>query len=338
MIEPHLIFLYDYTLRDTEQFVDVMLSVPDIFDVNSIKLTLKEDNRTIKITSNQKIPFVCGTLFSTIDSYSQTYENNVLSFRLVKKEKQLWPFLIVTNDQTSLEIDPKSAFSLYYIYEKSPQQDEDREIYLQYLKFSANVGYVPAIRSYGKLLVKSRETLSEGIKLLSIGMQKYYDAECQFLLALVYSQFPTMHNESLELMEKAADAGFPDAMAACGEFYSPLSNITYEKKDAKKAIEWFNKVLEIEQNWVALFELSKLYLYGVGYEKDINKAKELYEKAKSIHPTCPQLIELETEEKKEEKEPSQTKRSRSLITIGITTVVVVGFAAIVYRSIRKSKK
>ena len=340
MINPEEIFLYDYTLLDGEDFIDVKLRVPPFFDVNSIKIEIKEDKKSIRIKSEERVSFVCGTMYGEIESHTESFENGLLTFHLIKKEKGLWPIFIVTNDTQTLEIDPKSAFILFNQFQKSPNKEgEDQQVIMQYLAYSARVGFIPSVRIYGKSLAMRSETLSEGIMMLTLGMQMYHDAECQYILAHVYSQIPSKKGKALELMEGAANAGMVDAMVACGEFYSPLSNLTYDKKDVNKAIEWFNKGLEHENNWVALYELAKLHFYGVGFPQDHKLGRELYKKAKIIHPTCPPLEvdENGNEINTEEAENKQPVTKKNLIILGLTSAVVLGFTGLVYKTIKKSK-
>ena len=244
MINPSEIFLYDYTLLDGEDFIDVRLKVSPFYNCNSIKIEIKEDKKTIRIKSeNSQIPFVCGTMFGEIESYSQSFEEGLV-FHLIKKEKGFWPLFIVTNDTQTLEIDPKSAYILYDQFQKSENKDlQDQGVVMQYLAFSARAGFVPSMRLYGKMLAMKANTLSEGINMLELGYQLYQDAECEFNLALVLTQLPGKKKRALDLMKEAANAGLPDAMVACGEFYSPLSNLIYDNKDVDQAIKWFNKGL-----------------------------------------------------------------------------------------------
>ena len=334
MIHPDEIFLYNYSLKDVEETLEITIPMPDGFDSDSIKVEFLHNNQCINVSAGDRIPFVCGIMYKPIESYVTKTENQKFIITLTKKEKELWPVFITSNNVETLAIDPKSAFIIYDLFQRNPNE-EDAAVAFQYLFYSAKAGFVPAMRVYGKYLARDKETLSSAIQVLSLGMEMYGDAECQFNLALIYSNFERMKDKAAELMVAAAEAGLPDAMVGAGEFFSPLSNIKYAKKDVSKALIWFNKALEHGENWIAYHELAKLNMYGVGVQKNVNRARELQAMAQKLHGSVPPLELANNGEG--EKKPAGPSIKKNLVNLGITCAFAAIFGFAVYKSVHKKK-
>jgi hypothetical protein len=84
-------------------------------------------------------------------------------------------------------------------------------------------------------------------------------------------------DKSKELLLKAAnDYKIPDATYEIGFNY--LNGNNGFDKNAKKAVEYFNKAKELKYS-EAYFSLANCYKSGIGVEKDLNKAFDLMKEA-----------------------------------------------------------
>ncbi len=82
-------------------------------------------------------------------------------------------------------------------------------------------------------------------------------------------------DKAMELCEKAAELGNSQAQCVLGYYYM---NGEYYETNKEKAFELFKKAAEDSSNEDAMYNLGRCYEYGDGVKADLNKAIEWYEK------------------------------------------------------------
>jgi len=117
-------------------------------------------------------------------------------------------------------------------------------------------------------------------------------AESQWITGMNYRvatmNFPYDEEESAKWYRKAAEQGVSPAMSSLGICYLEGDGVP---QDAKKAVEWFYKAVEIEQlgaeqgNSRAMHYLGECYLVGNGVDQNAEKAVEWFRKSTAqAHP------------------------------------------------------
>lgn len=339
--------MYDYDYEDKNGVVRISIEIPSTFNVDIIKAELNDEKNSIFVHASDDIcPFLCGRLYGTATALTRKFENGKLIIELTKAEdNEPWNILITSNHTENKMIDPKSAFAIYNLYLLTLSQHTDNsnfQIATQYLQFAASAGYIPALREYGQNLLKAKETFVNGVELLKVCCDKYKDPKSAFCIAIVLAQTPQTAEQGFPYMKFAADAGFPDAIVGLGEYYSPLSSITYEHKDPEKAMHCFETAISLDKdNWIAYHELGKLTFHGIGTKQNTTVGIELQRKAKSLNPNVPpieindqRVIALKNPEPKTNDVPFADRA----IIIGATAAVALGFGALIYRAFRRGAR
>lgn len=341
--------LYNYTYEDGDEVGTITLDVPEILNNSAIKVQLSEDGNFININFSEDYPHVvCGHLYSKVTSFETAIEKNKYCVKLHKDPagEKKWFLLITSNHSENKVIDPKSAYAIFKLYAMTAQETNDTsnvEIAFQYLKFAASCGYVPATREYATRLLQNSATFVNGVELLKLCYDKYKDIPSCFQLGIIFSQSKETVENGLPFMTVAAEAGYFDAIVGLGEYFSPLSSIPYQKKDAEKAVEYFKLALTKGEDWIALHELAKLTFFGIGTKQDTNAGIDLQRKAKAINPDVP-AIELndprvnQYKQIVEDEKTSATPWSTRGAIIGASVAVASGFGLLVYKALTRKGK
>jgi TPR repeat protein len=87
--------------------------------------------------------------------------------------------------------------------------------------------------------------------------------------------------KALDHFRAAAEAGDADAMYYTGVMYSEAEGVA--KKNQAEAIRWYEKAAARDQP-DALYAMARLYVTGVGVDRDPKKAVELLDRAVKAYP------------------------------------------------------
>ena len=87
--------------------------------------------------------------------------------------------------------------------------------------------------------------------------------------------------KALDHFRSAAEAGDADAMYYTGVMYSEAEGVA--KKNLPEAIRWYEKAAARDQP-DALYAMARLYVVGIGVERDPKKAIELLDRAVKAYP------------------------------------------------------
>lgn len=180
-----------------------------------------------------------------------------------------------------------SAKAMYYLgdmcyYGKGVEKD--RKVAADWYRKAADTGEsVDAMYSLGKIYYYGRgaeQDLKEAEKWYTEAANKgNADAMCR-IAQICKMEKGTINkkDQAGKLFIKAAEAGSISAMAELGKMYRSSDNGQYGiEKDIKKAVEWFTKAIDKGGSITAYNELADMYMKGEGVEKNLNKARELYE-------------------------------------------------------------
>ena len=347
MISPQYIQTYDWYIEDTKNFSVLYFIIPEILNVDSIKTELTEDGENIYVGIDEMPPFLCGRLFGDATSVSKETKEGHLLVTVHKKMPEFWTFFITSSHKELKLIDPKSAFLIYRLFAISPDKNDETQgkIPFRHLQYSAQCGFPPAMSTLAVIYLSNPSTREQGVKLLSIGANVYKDANSMYQLGVLLSLSPDTTEQGFNFMKVAAEK-IPDAMAGMGEYLSPLSDVPYPHKNPEEAVEWLQKALKIQpDNWEALTTLAHLMFFGIGIKQDVNTATDLQRKAMEINPKCPPLAidnpkalalkqKMENPSLPQEEDVTPMKKG---IIFGATAAVILGFGAIVYKSLSKKK-
>ena len=287
-------FLYEWKFQSTEEEAEIIFSFPPTFNSRSLSIKLNEAKTGITVELPDMIPFVTGKLFEEVEGYDTTSTNNsfIISFR--KKTSNEWPILITDIHPDTHRIDPQSAFVLSEYFRQS-DQDSNKELSLKLLFESASCGYLPAMRLFSTLFISNAELSKEALNMIVRGASFYNDPmlTLNYAVILSASDDPNVRTSSINYFHAAANMGVVIARSYIGQMISPLSEYPFQIKNATKAAEIFEKVLEESPNeCIACHELAKLLYNGVGVPLDEQRAEELQKRALENNPEVPPLEKL----------------------------------------------
>ena len=347
MISPHYIDAYDWYVDDKPTIAVVGFVIPEIMNIDSINAELSEDGECIYVGNEEMPPLLCGRLFEAAESIEKTIESgNQMIVSVIKKNPGSWPFLITSSHKERKLIDPKSAFLIYRLFAISDEKEDDNngEIPLRHLQYSAQCGFPPSMSTLAVIYLSNPAMRSEGLKLLSIAANVYNDANSMYQLGTLMSMSSETTEQGFEYMKKASEK-IPDAMVGMGEYLSPLSEVPYKEKNAEEAVKYLQKALEKQpDNWMGLTTLAHLMFFGIGIKQDVNTATDMQRKAMEINPKCPPLAIDDPKalaiKQRMEPAPIVEKNENPLqkgIILGASAAVLIGFGALVYKSLSKKK-
>lgn len=110
--------------------------------------------------------------------------------------------------------------------------------------------------------------------------------------------------EGMRLRLKAPKIGCPIAQRNLGADYERGELF---KKDMVKAVFWYKKSADQAYD-SALYELGRLYMFGVGVPKDLKVAKEYFEKAAELKNEKAQLALKQLQEQSQTQSPQKAAK------------------------------
>ena len=338
-IDPSLQALYYWEFSQSEDNSSVIVTFhyPPDFNFHSTQIDFSRENGTLEIKVPSFVPFVQGKLFNNLISYEIKENPEQLSFQVIfeKEDKTIsWPRLINGFMPGTHDIDPHSGFELYIqgttddnSEEENNANDHNKDFTYEELKefFTTSLikNYVPAILFLIESLGNENNDLKEAM--LELASMKYHNPEATFAYALFLIGNNRKH-EGFNLLKVAAEQGIGMAISIMGQMISPLSGIEFDYKDAESALDLFEKVIAKGEEPVALYEAAKLYQAGVGCNKDVEKAKLYWQRAKKVEP---RILDLP------EDKPSKVPLVVTLCTFTAATVAL-GYG--IYKIFKKPGK
>lgn len=287
MIPPELQTFFDWQFEQTETTVTVSMNHSATFntDLIEVKLWQNGDHSYLNVSLPSlelTAPVVGGELFDVVHEERHFDEDNIFKVVLTKIEQTEWPLVIQNSDPQTKKVDPKTAYLIYIIYTDNNTDINQLEMGLNYLAYSADAGYVPSIRALADHYLDMQEQRRNGFDLLRIAANYYHDPLSQFKLGILLCYSDDLKENGIQLLKDSASRGYNEAYLVLGRMYSPLCDTPYEKKDPAQAFKYFEQRNNIKPDSRVLHEMAKLYLTGLGVEKDEQKANELQTQAEAL--------------------------------------------------------
>lgn len=336
-INPKLQVLYQWEFEETESFIYVFITVPEVLNPDLIQMDL-ENNEDLRCFVKGEFPFLAGKLVHPIDSSIQKdiTKDGRLKLTMKKKEKTEWGRLF-SGQTTSGLIDPCGATKLAMEYLIQGSEAE----FTEFLNVAIVLGYIPAIvfRVHQLSEVESEEAHEEIMRLLMIATEVYDSPEGHQLRGVM-----AIKNKDILCAERefsiAAKAGITTAKVCLAEMYSPVEEPITGLEDGAKAFALIDEVRQDYPDHIfALYNMAKFYFHGVGVPKDVKKSIEFYKRALSFDtenqiPRIPELEQLYVNGVEEEEE----KMSVPGKSLGKAALFVAGAMAAGYLIFKTIKR
>jgi tetratricopeptide (TPR) repeat protein len=336
---------YNYDIAENNGMCHVKLDLSAVTDKQSISVELSADGSNICVGRDGVAPFLCGRLAKQIKE-PKCYEDGgqfFIPLEPLDGTNDSWNIVIIGPNQENQLIDPMSAYILYHHFIENAQQSNDQKLSHaanMFLQISSAQGFVPAVNILTDLLI-SQGQKEQAEAMLKDCFESYQTPEIAFKLGLSF--FDDIENEErvkeAEKLFKAAYESNPQLVIAKGIhalILSPYSKVKFNNKDEKKAKELFEDVLKVnDEDVISLTGLSVI-LYQ-GKEKDIQRALELNQKAKSISPEVPELVPVPPIEEEDEPEVKSSRKLWIGLGIGAAVIAIALTTGYIFNH-RKSKK
>jgi hypothetical protein len=294
MIAPTLSSLYQWTLTQDSAELQVSIPLPFIpFDTELLQVSLSRDRNAILAEIPGELPIVSGTLFGGVSSFSLEAAADRVTVRLVKALRCDWPLLISGADAAMGELDPKSAFELFLASQERAFFDR-----------ALSVGYAPAlILAFEWSLAGGADARERGMALLCLAANRYEDPHALLALGDQLCLGERTRDQCFDVYQRAVAAGTIRGLARIGRLISPLSDVPYAHKNAARAVQLFEQVIERMEDPVALAELARLVFNGIGIDRDVRRAEELHARALARQPGLRPLAEARGRRSKKKRSP-----------------------------------
>lgn len=313
MINPNHVDIYYHEWHQYDDLFDVLFKIPDGVSKEQIQFHLLNDNACFKAQINEEYPFFAGSFSAPVKSFEKEFsvDDHGLKLTFKKPEDTRWD-LIFTGPVNETDImDPQSLFEHGKL--NSSQEEIDR---------AASMNFPPALLELTKLN-KTEDEINEIYEKAA----DYHDPFALFMVGMTCLRNNEI-DKAIEKLREAESRGDLNSKDALGEIYSPLVEPHIIDEDVNIALQKFNEVIESRPNHpYALYNLALLYLNGCGVEKDVNKAHEMYEKAKSIEPNIPKM-----------EFPTEIVMKKNIKYFAIGAVVILAGASLIYLTKRRNHK
>ncbi|EAY01877.1 hypothetical protein TVAG_090120 [Trichomonas vaginalis G3] len=268
----------------------VTIDTPPDIRASDIQIDFNREAQTINVHYLDLVPFLCGQMKGNVTGYSTLIypSENQLIINFTLTERLEITDLFICDYHPLLRIcDPYSLLKLFLHKGRETVTRND----IAKLDLAAKMGFLPAIQElyinfiYSKFPIKLADEyaleLAEG----------YKPSQLHFYIACAHFHEKTeedYHIAYQHFLKSEEYGGF--AKDFLGLYYSPISYIPFPNKDGKIAAECFEKTLEKDpKNVISLHNLSLLLYQGIGVEKDVKRAQELYNTLVTIDPHFPPL-------------------------------------------------
>ena len=333
-INPALAPLYEWNMEQNDpHVVRIIISYPSDFNPDSLEIQLSENKDEFYVqVVNEEIPVIFGKLTEPIVDYKKEInkEKFEIYIDLQKETETQWKYIIQNVSSETQRIDPQSSFRLFQEYSenalKSNEQKYNEDQIADFLQMSLMQSYMPAILYAIDMLEHEPDQEPQLLVLLDIASRIYRHPVAIYKLALYQIRHKNME-QGFSLLARAAAAGIGIAHSLMGQMLSPYSGVDFPQKSAIEALKLFEKVIEVKEEPIALYEAAKIYYNGAdGVPVDENKANDYWNRAIKQQPNLPQLRKL-----------VQQSISNTDKVIG-AAALIAGCAAVAYATYRIFKK
>jgi len=277
-IDPLISQLYFWEAVDFSNHIDIHILLPNNFHSETLKTDII-DNQYIICSLPNSPPIVAGKLFDDIKKVNTYVENGstfVISMEKVRQSQ--WGIIVVGPMRNDNIIDPQSAYvlgklTIDSINNNSVPQDQIQEQYTNanaLMNLSASTKFPPALLYLYDCINGQDPELS--MRFLEIAAIEYHYPGAILRLAFLSFQKNDM-DKALHFFQEAYNYGIIEGLNGVGEILSPLSGIEYHSKDPFKAFNCFKECIEKAEGFAyPHLNISKMYAYGIGTGKNIEKA------------------------------------------------------------------
>jgi hypothetical protein len=296
-ISPSLQEIYDWKFEQPDpRTVNIIIRFPEDFNPKALKFQKNEDFSTFKATiEGYSVPVISGELTEPVLDYETIInsEECTLTLSFKKETDTTWKYLIKNFIPGTKEIDPHSAF---VIMQTEHQEDEnkhgfDDDTLEEFLQIGMQHGYLPALLFGIDNLADEPESVNEYLVLLDVACRIYRSPVAAFKLGVYLLSHGDPNNGFVHLAY-AARAGIGMAYSLMGQCISPYSGVDFLEKNAKQALILLEKVIEQQDEPIALYEAAQIYNKGAdGVPRDKVKARDYWERAHALNNKLPPLKE-----------------------------------------------
>jgi hypothetical protein len=249
------------------------------FNTELLQVSISTEENSILATIPSEPAIIEGTLHSSVQSFTLEPARDHILIRLVKGSATEWPHLISDSHPATNGLDPKSAFDLFLT-------TRARGLFERCLA----AGFVPALLlAFEWSLAGDDAARERGTAFLMVAANTYEDPQALLTLGDQLAATERTRPQAYEVYRMAVAAGTIRGLGRIGRLISPLGDIAFGCKDAVRAAVLFEQVIEKMEDPVALNELAKLLLNGVGVNQDVERAHELHSRALVHQPDLPPL-------------------------------------------------
>ncbi|EAY11776.1 hypothetical protein TVAG_106710 [Trichomonas vaginalis G3] len=284
VIDPRFRDIYTWKGDLEESNAVISIKVVDGFDPAKVTVALNDKKNAISVRYPDQPPIIEGQLFGEVKGVStQLVEDGKVFKIIIEMLKQEDPEILVTDIHPDThQLDPMSSYIIFSDRAKT-MSDALSDEHFKYLEFGLNANFVPSLLTAAEIFQHVPDLASKAIELYIIAADKYDASPAQLQLGLLLIRNQKFER-GFEFIERASkDKQFTLPSIILGILLSPIADMEYPKKDAKRAAAIFEEVLKTERSHIALHELAMLYYNGIGVAKDEAKAKELNEEAAKIN-------------------------------------------------------
>ena len=276
---------FEYQTYDSSEHIDIQVKFVRKIE-SKFQIFLSEYKTSLKVVYGSDVLVICGKLNSQVTGITnEKYEDNIFSFRLLKKDAKSWNILIISRHEETQEIDYQSS---YLIYRFMNDYGFNYEESIDWLKYSS-LGYLPGIRELSTYYF-SKDEREKGIELLKFGVEKFRDPKCMYNLGLIYLNDSELRLRGFQLLKLASELKYGPSYRIIGQLYSPLSDKEFSNKNGFQALKYLDLAVNYQPNdAVSLYEMAKLIYKGIGTKKSIKHASMLEKRAIELDNTIKPL-------------------------------------------------
>ncbi|EAY08560.1 hypothetical protein TVAG_190830 [Trichomonas vaginalis G3] len=328
MITPSHQIIYDWEYQDQQEECFVTIHFPPTFNPQVLKYVLSEDKTNLILSMDSPIPIVCGRLWGEVKEIKDVYTSDKYVLSITKQTPEEWPNIIKAVHPEFESLDPKSAYIQFQeLVLEAPKDPQFQHYAIERLVASAQTGFLPALRTYGSMMLTVNGQQQNGFTSLKTAADTYGDPASAYQVGLILASTPEGFTNGISYLKFAGSKGFHAAYLTLGQIYSPFTEFEAQKDPALAAQYLQQAIAAGDEMPQAYNELSKLYAAGVGVEKDLKKAQELLAKGEQLEEH--QNRRRYSKEHGETAPPPEKHEDRSYAGIGKIIAIGGGIAAFV---------
>ena len=334
-INPALTSIYQWDFAQNDPTtIKIVIQYPSDFNPESFQIKLSENKDEFYVEIPQEtVPVIYGKLTEPVVDFSTEIDKTKLEYLIYlnKETETKWNYIIRDVSEESKKIDPQSSFRIFKEYSELALKDSEQRFnedqITDFLQMSLMQSYMPAMLFAIEMLEQEPDQEKEMLVLLDIASRVYRNPIAVYKLGLYQIKHKNMV-EGFALLSRAAAAGIGIAYSLMGQMLSPYSGVDFPEKSAVEALRLFEKVIEVNEEPIALYEAAKIYYNGAEeVPVDEEKANDYWKRAIAKQPNLPPL--------KKRNPPQQVTNTDKVI--GVTALVAAG-AVLAYATYRLFKK